>query len=146
MSPTGLWPGGRLALDRQTGAVLVSLALAECLVSVVTWYGVSILGGREMNVVYGYSPSIEVGRPVLALMFAILLLLLLDGSPYRLVGVGTLTGLGVGDLSYDITYIVVRSPLVAVGVGLAVGALIPLGCAAVTHRKTMKVPSGGPSS
>jgi hypothetical protein len=122
------WGGGLFAFIGRNKLLVVlasSLVATEALVSVATWYGVAVLGGRELNWVYGYSTSIEVGRPMLALLFAILLAALLENPRQRLVGVSCLLGMSVADLMYDSVYIATGGELLGMATAALVACAIP---------------------
>lgn len=123
----GFW-GGLFAFIGRNKLLFVltaSLVATEALVSVATWYGVAVLGGRELNWVYGYSTSIEVGRPMLALLFVMLLAALLESPRQRLLGVSCLLGMSVADLIYDSVYIATGGEVVGIVTAAFVACAIP---------------------
>jgi hypothetical protein len=110
--------------DRQLLSLASSLVVCEVLVSIATWYGISVLGGHELNAVFGYTTLIEVGRPIFALTFALLLVTAVKTRFLRRMTVGLLLTVSVGDFTYDVSYMMMRAEYPAIAVGLVAVASV----------------------
>jgi hypothetical protein len=78
-----------------------------------------------LNAVFGYTALIQVGRPIFAFGFALLLVTAVKTRFLRRLTVGLLLTVSVADCCYDISYIITRTEYLAIIVGLiAVGSVL----------------------